>query len=414
MTYITTTNFGFTAVRESTPSANDWACIYWNWITTDTILYGLIYHQHTGDTAIAAPTGILTLSTEVSGGTVPAGRTYYFVATYLDSMGRETGKSTEFSIATAAKITRPDAPTNNDSATPTDIQPCVNGLTGGNYWYKLSYLKGVGETEASDALYVVIPSDTTYECTIHFESLTEAANGADTIRVYRKIGTTGTYNKIVDILGTDVDSYTDDYTAVTDCEAHPVSINSTNATNTITIDCSSLTNYSSVAYIKIYCSLTSGSWVSSAMLVASITPNAATPILSYTMTSATLSTGKPPAISQTFGSPNRINLASETTGYLPLANLPEEYGILGSYQYYDDLPSGTDGDIAYVQETETTPVNKPGWYMYTGATPIWVYVDVQGNQSAIEDVAEDATPTAEQLKINEILATLRAANIIAT
>jgi hypothetical protein len=66
------------------------------------------------------------------------------------------------------------------------------------------------------------------------------------------------------------------------------------------------------------------------------------------------------------------------------------------------------GAIAFVWENKS-------FYYYddTVATPAWIkQSDPVLKQSAIVDVTESATPTAEQIKINEILEALRAAGII--
>jgi hypothetical protein len=86
-------------------------------------------------------------------------------------------------------------------------------------------------------------------------------------------------------------------------------------------------------------------------------------------------------------------------------------GYIGAYDTYAELeevtPEYGNGSNAFCLEDTC-------WYWYDdGATPTWIkQSDILTKQEAIEDIVEDATPTAEQLKINEILAALRAAGII--
>ena len=208
-----------------------------------------------GVTSLADPDAAPELTTADTGGTLPGGKAYFGVVSFVDSFGRQTGKSAAGTVTTAAAIAAPATPTYNFQATPTDLVATVDGLTGGDYWYKLTYVKGSGETLGSSPVYVSVPTDTTYAVTIHFDSLDTVANGADKIFVYRKSGSTGNYIKIVEISATSTDYYTDDNTAVPTCDKQPPVINTTNAYNTVSFDWSAL-DYSDAAYVKLYITAT--------------------------------------------------------------------------------------------------------------------------------------------------------------
>ena len=380
MTTTITDNFGFIAVKDAVPSTNDWAATYWNWIQADAVLYAAaVSHQHTGAAALQSPTGVLSLSTAVSGGYLPANTTYYIAVTYVDAAGRETAASSVANVTTGAGISTPNTPTINDDATPTDIQYAAGGLTGGDYWYKISFVKGSGETLPSLPVYIQIPTDTTYECTIHFESITEAANGADSIFVYRKSGSTGSYVKLAEISNTATDSYTDDNTGVPTCDKHPVTTSTINSVHTITIDWSSL-DYTEAESIKIYATTTSGTYPTNA-LVATVAMNDATPVEEYEWSGIARTLGKPPEVSQCFASPSKIALASEVQGNISWENLPTDLLWKSPVDTFDDLPASPvesechvvkDEDAIYVWDADAaTPYWKKisGLIAYTDAGP---------------------------------------------
>lgn len=369
MSYLFTTNLGLVAVRDEAPSAQDWAATYWNWITIDQFLYNAIQHQHTGVTSLADPDAAPELTTADTGGTLPGGKAYFGVVSFVDSFGRQTGKSAAGTVTTAAAIAAPATPTYNFQATPTDLVATVDGLTGGDYWYKLTYVKGSGETLGSSPVYVSVPTDTTYAVTIHFDSLDTVANGADKIFVYRKSGSTGNYIKIVEISATSTDYYTDDNTAVPTCDKQPPVINTTNAYNTVSFDWSAL-DYSDAAYVKLYITATgtvdTPLFMQTSHLVTTIEVDLATPVTSYEWTGTTLSSGKPPVVSQSLLSPSKITLDTETQGNLPYANLPSGFSWLEPVDTFASLPTGNAGEAVVVEDEAAIYV-----WDATLATPTW-------------------------------------------
>jgi hypothetical protein len=380
MTVTVTDHFGFIGVYNAVPSTNDWACTYWNWLAADEIIYGLVSHQHDGAAALQSPTGTLALSTADSAGYLPAATTYYIAVTYLDDILRETAASTVATVTTGTGISRPATPTINDDATPTDIQECPGGLTGGDYWYKISYVKDGGETLPSLPVYVSIPTDTTYECTIHFASLNDVGNGADAIYVYRKSGNTGSYVKLAEITSGSAASYTDNNTGVPTCDKSPVTSSTINSCHTVTIDWSSL-DFSEAYKVRIYATTTDGTYPTNA-LVAEVTMNDATPVTSYIWTGTARTAGKPPEITHCYPNPSKINLATETQGNLPWANLPSDFSWQEPVATYASLPAGNTGGEARVVEDENSiyvwdeNASTPEWVKVAGLKEVEEYADL--------------------------------------
>jgi hypothetical protein len=378
VSYIFTDNLGFVAVREGTPSAQDWAATYWNWINADAIIYNLIDHHHTGAAALANPDAAPVLTTADTGGTLLASTTYYGVVSFIDAYGRETAKSAAGSVTTTAAIVAPNTPTYNFQATPTDLVADISatpvGLLGGDYWYQLTYVKGGGETTPSQPVYVSIPTDHTYAATIHFDSLITAANGADKIFVYRKSGSTGTYVKLVEISATNRDYYTDDNTAVASCDKHPPISNTTNSFSTLTFDWSSLT-YTDALFVNLYATTTTSSgdptFSAANHKIATISVNWATPVETYIWTGTTLTTGKPLIQSQSLASPSKVILDSEVTG-----TLPRGMGGVATYSttgvnWLSALPaSGEEGELALVTSTDWGDTALFAW-RESFSTPMW-------------------------------------------
>lgn len=376
MTVVNTTYFGLTAVRNEVPSANDWAATYWNWIIADEILYeSAVNHKHDGASALASPTGTLSLSTAASGGTILAGVTYYVCVSYLDGYSKETGKSDYATITTPAAISAPSVPTYTASV---DLVAAPGGLTGGSYWYKIAYKKGGGETTCSEPVYAEVPTGLAYSVEIHFTSLAVAANGADTIVVYRKIGTTGSWNKLADVVATSRDYYIDDNTGIPTCDVGPKTTNTTNSFNTITIDWSAL-DWENASDIKVYATTSNDgaatpgpSWVTESSQIVISLDSVATPVTSYTWTGTSRTAGRAPVISSCYPHPSKINLVSEVTGSLPWANLPSDFTWLQPVENYAALGTGTtNGEVKLTLDNNAL-------YAWDDDTSAWVQVSGGG------------------------------------
>ncbi len=392
--------FNLVAVRNETPSARDWAATYWNWITADKLLYSAaVGHKHDNKPALENPDGTLSVATNQIGGTILAGKTYYIAATFIDYMGQETGKSEIASISTISAIEPPSKPVFEQA---TDLEPEPNALTGAMYGYKLSYVKCGGETTCGEAVFVTVPTDTTYSVTIHFDSLDTASNGADKIFIYRKINN-GMWNKLIEISSSERNYYTDDNTAVPTCDIGPKLSNTTNAFNTITIDWSNLENYLEAENIRIYVSTAidhstqEPRWISTNHLIGEFPIGGTT---SYTWTGTNLFPGYPPEVSQSIPSPSKIDLETETQGSLGWGQLPEGFNWQDPVDTYMSLGiGGIKGEVRLVLDTMSLyawDINTFDWLPITGGGGggggIKKVAIPQGNE---EDPMEDYLPTED-------------------
>jgi hypothetical protein len=344
MTIGTTDYFGFTIVKDEAPSANDWAATYWNWKRLDGALYKAVTeHKHDGAGATGNPTGALALSSVNTGGSVLS-KTYYVCVTYVDAAGLETAKSTTATLVINEALVAPSAPVLVSTGAHT------GGLTDTSYSYKLAYAKGSGETTASSPLTVSLPGTEETEITFSFTSIASAANDADKIIIYRRSGTSGSYVKLAEITNTATTSYTDDNTGVPTCDKGPVTYNTTGGENVMTIDWSDL-DIENAEAIRIYISSTD-TWTGATLFLAEVDMTVATPPSNYEWDGSTaVSTGKPPAITQSLSNPSKIDLATEVTGVLDLANLPEELTV-AIYNYGDSVPTLDPGTIYALQFEE--------------------------------------------------------------
>lgn len=382
MTVLNTTHFNFVAVKKEVPSAQDWSAVYWNWINLDAILYSATAgHKHDGAIGLDSPTGTLVATGYNTGGYLQGGTTYFISATYVDDVGMETGKSNIVTLTPGEAITKPDVPSYDPGTTDFAIHT-PNGLAGGAYWYKLAYLKDGGETEASDPVYIYIPSTTTYQVTIRFDSLTDVGNDATSIRVYRKIGNLNSYNKLIDITDADAESYTDDNSASSRCDINPKTVNTTGSYCSINIGFSGL-DWVNATKIRLYATnvVYTGSpvWNNGNLLITEIDISLSTPVTSYLWTGLeSLSIGQPPDASRSFGSPSKVQLTggAEIQGHLPWENLPEDLLWKAPVATYSALPVGEAGEARVVLDEATIYI----WDV-TSATPYWKLVSGSGGIS---------------------------------
>ena len=101
-------------------------------------------------------------------------------------------------------------------------------------------------------------------------------------------------------------------------------------------------------------------------LVTTIEVDLATPVTSYEWTGTTLSSGKPPVVSQSLLSPSKITLDTETQGNLPYANLPSGFSWLEPVDTFASLPTGNAGEAVVVEDEAAIYV-----WDATLATPTW-------------------------------------------
>lgn len=370
MTVATTDNFGFTIVKNESPSANDWSATYWNWKKADALLYqSAIGHKHDGAAATSNPIGTLTSTLYDENGTVTAG-TYYFCVTWVDANGLETSRSDVIQVAVGSSP-KPNTPVLD---TVTDK---VNGLTADTYYYKIAYRKGSGETLPSDPISTTVSGTTAKQIRFTFDAIEDLIQEVDSIVVYRKIGTSGNYVQLSVITATTRDYYVDDNTGIPVCDKAPTTVNTFDSYHSIKIDWSSL-NYTEAEKVKVYGS-TTNVWTGPNLLLSEVDMNIATPVAYYIWTGA-FTPGKPPAISECLSNPDKIDLATEVTGNIDWDNLPVDLTWKAPVDSFEDLPDAPDeGEVRVV-------IDEASLYIWDSnlATPTWTKIIGSGGVASYE------------------------------
>lgn len=198
--------------------------------TIDAVMWTLNNHDHRDTSTLTALAGAenrpeLTLAT--TGGTIPAGQNMYYAISYLDAFGNETEASTTAETATEDPIPSPPIMALSYATTGGALDP-------GIYRYSLAYYQsGIGVTRATNVATINVPVGTsTNVVTITLDTLPSTATGW---RIYRKGPGDHDYFWLDTVTsGPDYDD--DGLDLALDCTKVRPTANSTNSTNTITID----------------------------------------------------------------------------------------------------------------------------------------------------------------------------------
>lgn len=175
--YPETTNFGLVRFGEGESIAKqNYGVSDGNVVAIDRILKMLADHDHTGGARLADPALAPELTASTSGGTLPAGQTYYYQVSFVDAYGLETAASPEVSITTPPPLGVPTAPA-------LSVQATGGTLGAGIYRYVLAArTPGGGVTTTSTTAEVAIDTGTTNRILI---SLPEMPAGAEALLIYR-------------------------------------------------------------------------------------------------------------------------------------------------------------------------------------------------------------------------------------
>jgi hypothetical protein len=193
----------------------------------DAVLAAIELHNHTGGTRLADPTGPPVGVMDVSGGSLPAGATYYYRLSYVDQFGLETAASTEAAFTTPSPAAVPANPT---------VTVIDGGLLSvGVYYYGLSAV----DVDGNQTM-IGVPSTATITTNNSSVNLTGRTFDAGTAsyNVWRQGPRTSTFVRIGEITDpTQVfldNGYVPDDPLSCDPTAIPPSTNATNATSLIT------------------------------------------------------------------------------------------------------------------------------------------------------------------------------------
>lgn len=198
----------------------------------DSILQSLLLHDHslvpTGNSLVGPPSGTApTLTVANSGGTLLAGRDYYYKIAYTDVNGNETEAGAAGLASTPDAISPPEAQVLTTADT-------GGTLIAGTYKYALAFSQDAGGiTTAPVTNTIVVPVGTsTNKVTIPLPTLPDDADGW---KIYRKGPGDLEYWFLVSVASGPTE-YVDDGSVNPDCTSRRPAANTTNSTNKITID----------------------------------------------------------------------------------------------------------------------------------------------------------------------------------
>lgn len=194
----------------------------------DAFLQALEGHRHTGGAPLENPTAApgLALNPVGSSGDLPGGVTFFYVVSYVDEWGLESGMSLEASVTTPAPFASPPAPA---------VSPRSGGaLVAGTYYYQVTYTQaGTGgevlETLASPTTVVTL-AGVNHTARVGLPPLPAGASGW---RIYR-LGQNDPYAFLVHEDTTTSDTFWDDTGAVPGTATTPLD-NTTNSQNTVQV-----------------------------------------------------------------------------------------------------------------------------------------------------------------------------------
>jgi len=224
------------AASESLPT-NDYKFSWSNVDAIDRILYKINIFLFDQAHPIGNPVTGPTLSTEGSGGSIPAAVTLSYKYTYVDPYGNETAASPGTTISTPAPISPPNPPTISYRATELDDTPSGT-LSFGTYFYVMSAYVGtnIRETSASSPAFVSIPGEVMANAiTLGFPSLPAGATG---FVIYKRGPGQSVYYYLdsVDMYtATPQTEYVDNGSVSQNITRTPAIANTTNAVNAVTI-----------------------------------------------------------------------------------------------------------------------------------------------------------------------------------
>lgn len=281
----------------------------------DRLLYlGVEGHRHTGAVAAGVnPISAATLVASLTGGTIPAGTRVYYKYTHVDANGFETAASPQAFVDTPAPILEPAAAAISYSSTGGVLLPGV-------YYYALTAYTSVNtqETKGITPAYVTVPVGTsTNKITLSLPSLPAGATG---FNIYSKKPGASRYNYLSSVVPSGATTFIDTGAIVENCNRTVPIRNNTNAANSVTVTHPGAVPVGSTW--KLYRTYGTGQFDSSLLhwIVEETFETSGIIKPSYQDVGNATSSGAPPTVSQSVGSPSKINIANGTdiTGNLPL------------------------------------------------------------------------------------------------
>lgn len=223
--YPETDNYGFVRFGEGESIAKEgFAVSDKNVVSMDRILKALASHTHTGGPRLANPVAAPDVTQSATGGTLPAGQTYYYLISYEDQYGLETAASPEVAITTPPALGVPTAPA-------LSVETTGGTLVAGTYRYALaSRTAGGGLTTTSATASAQVLTGSTNRILI---VLPELPVGAEALVIFRsRPGQSQYYYWSESATGADL---YDDGSVAEDPTVLAPAFNSSGGTNAVTV-----------------------------------------------------------------------------------------------------------------------------------------------------------------------------------
>ena len=353
--------------------------------TIDALLWTLINHDHRDTSTVstlAGPANRPDLTPSSTGGTIPAGQVLYYKVSYVDEFGNETEASTASSTSTGDPLATPPVMALSYATTGGALNPGV-------YRYALAYYQsGIGATRATNVATISVPVGTsTNTITITLDSLPAGATGW---RIYRKGPGDSDYFWLDTV--TSGPTYVDDgLDLALDCTKTRPTANTTNSTNSITLDLhtNDLPLDARVASWKIYRTGTVGYFGPTSLLatvVETTTEGGSDLVTTFTDTGSITFAGAP--LSQTVVPPPvpQLDVSDVFTGDTRLPQKHAPQGIHAHCTSCNGTIAAQDYNQFYVPAD--MPVERIDVFFQTGPT------GVDGSNYLTLRVSDDSTGNA--------------------
>ncbi len=357
----------------------------------DSILFTLGRHAHEesdvsvfdGPTTGTAP----LLSTADTGGTLFAGRDYYYKVSYVDVNGNETASSAAGLVNTPDPIVAPDSVLLTTATT-------GGTLLAGTYKYTIAFFQDSGGvTTAPNRSTVLIPTGTsTNTVTVPLQTLPD---GADGWKIYRKSPGDIEY-WLLKTIAAGPSTYLDDGSDDPDCTKKTPPANTTNSTNTVTI---TLNNQASPSWLpldsrvvgwRIYRTSTAGSYIANSLVatvVETLTEGGGDLVTTFTDIGDPMSQGQPLVQTAVPEVPPRLDASKifdALSGALPASLAPLGVGSLDVF-----LPGTLSAQDyhQFVPPNDLTVERIDAFYLTapTGLTPSTDFLTLRFEDDATQD-----------------------------
>lgn len=307
----------------------------------DHLLTAFESHAHAqGVGRLADPAGDASATVGTTGGSLAAGQAIYYVVTYVDQYGLETAASDEISVTTPQPLSPPDF---------FSLETVAGGsLAPGSYSYAVSVVADTDESTVGTPVPVSIIGGSG-EYSVSVSVALDLPDGATSWCLWRMAFTEAGFTKV----GNFTTSITDDGSTPNDpCPNDPGhgprTVNTTNATNSVTVAISPedvdlvRTVNGTVSRWRLYRSFTSGVYDNGLVheVIETTTEDSDILLTAWTDTGLALAVGTPPPRSQTLIPPSLTPVGYGDALPTVVAAMPDGWPFI--------LTSSADPPVFYV------------------------------------------------------------------